>query len=171
MVRRDKTCSGVLFTLDTESGFREVVFITGSYGLGETVVQGSVSPDEYIMYKPNLKSSKPAILSKKLGGKAIKMIYADPGSKEFVKTLDVPKAERSNFVLTDEELHELGKMAVIIEEHYKRPMDIEWAKDGVNGKLYIVQARPETVVAAKDPNFIEEYKIKDRGKILARGQA
>ena len=171
MVRSDKACSGVLFTLDTESGFREVVFITGSYGLGETVVQGSVSPDEYIVYKPNLKSNKPAILSKKLGGKAIKMIYADTGSKEFVKTLDVPKAERSNFVLTDEELHELGKMAVIIEEHYKRPMDIEWAKDGVNGKLYIVQARPETVKSQTNLHELKTYRLKKRAAVLVDGRS
>ncbi|MEK6731320.1 MAG: phosphoenolpyruvate synthase [Pseudomonadota bacterium] len=171
MVRSDKACSGVLFTLDTESGFREVVFITGSYGLGETVVQGSVSPDEYIMYKPNLKSSKPAILSKKLGGKAIKMIYADTGSKEFVKTLEVPKKERSQFVLTDEELHELGKMAVIIEEHYKWPMDIEWAKDGVNGKLYIVQARPETVKSQANKHELKTYRLKKRGKVIIEGRS
>src|SRR5690606_31579520 len=144
MVRSDVGASGVLFTLDTESGFRDVVFVTASYGLGEMVVQGAVNPDEFYVYKPTLKQGKPAILRRSLGSKAIRMVYSDkPGER--VRTEDTPAELRNRFSLSDEDVQELARQALTIEQHYGRPMDIEWAKDGVSGKLFIVQARPETV--------------------------
>ena len=143
MVRSDTGAAGVLFTLDTESGFDQVVFITASYGLGETVVQGAVNPDEFYIYKPNLAAGRPAILSKTLGTKAIKMIYAkNSKARRSVTTVDVPPAERRKFAISDAEAEELARYAVTIEEHYGRPMDIEWGRDGSDGKLYILQARP-----------------------------
>ena len=145
MVRSDMGSSGVMFTIDTETGFEDAVFITSAYGLGETVVQGAVNPDEFYVYKPSLKANLPSILSRNLGSKAIKMIYADYDSKDLVKTVSVEKEKRQLFSLNDEQIHQLAKYAIIIESHYKRPMDIEWALDGVDNKLYIVQARPETV--------------------------
>ena len=146
MVRSDLGASGVMFTLDTESGFRDVVFITSSYGLGETVVQGAVNPDEFYVHKPALRSGHAPILRRTLGSKAIKMVYA--GTREAaarVATVDVPRAERTRFSLTDADVDRARAQALIIEEHYGRPMDIEWGKDGDDGKIYILQARPETV--------------------------
>src|SRR5690606_10247371 len=143
MVRSDVGASGVLFTLDTESGFRDVVFITASYGLGEMVVQGAVNPDEFYVYKPTLRDGRHAIVRRTLRAKAIRMVYSDtPGER--VRTEDTPGELRNRFSLSDEDVHELARQAVTIEQHYGRPMDIEWAKDGVSGKLFIVQARPGT---------------------------
>jgi len=175
MVRSDMACSGVMFTLDTESGFRDVVYITGSWGLGEAVVQGKVNPDEYYVFKPTLKLGYKPILSKKLGSKHIKIVYGED-RKNPIKTVKTSKEERKKFVLTDEEILTLAKWAIIIEEHYGRPMDIEWAKDGdgVNvgtGELYIVQARPETVHAIKQQRYYEVYKLKGEGKVICTGKA
>ncbi len=172
MVRSDLAASGVMFTLDTESGFEDVVFVTGSYGLGETVVQGSVNPDEFYVHKPTLKNGKPAVLRRTLGGKAIKMIYTGQAEHgKTVKTVDVPLAERRKFSITDAEIEELARQALIIEKHYGRAMDIEWAKDGADGRLYIVQARPETVKSRDDARTIERYLLKTRGKIISEGRA
>ena len=172
MVRSDIGVSGVMFTLDTESGFDDVVFITGSYGLGETVVQGAVNPDEYYVYKKSLAAGKPAVLSRSVGSKAIKMIYNDdPDSDELVATVDVPTEESAVFCLTDEHLTDLARQAVIIEKHYDCPMDIEWALDGENGKIYIVQARPETVQSRENANIIERYQLNETSKILISGAA
>jgi len=174
MVRSDLSTSGVAFTLDTETGFREVVLINAAYGLGETVVQGTVDPDEYYLYKPNLKANRPAILRKNLGAKAIKTIYADEESaqEDFVKTVDVPKSEQLKFALNDKELHELSNYALSIEMHYKRPMDIEWAKDGLDGQLYIVQARPETVESqVVKQTQIKRYRLSKRGKVIVEGHS
>ncbi len=171
MVRSDIACSGVMFTLDTESGFPDVVFITGSYGLGETVVQGSVNPDEFYVHKPTLATGRPAILQRNRGSKAIKMIYNHArDAEEPVQVIDVEDSETELFVLNDTEITELAKQAVTIEKHYGRPMDIEWAKDGVDGKLYIVQARPETV-KSRDGQTIERYVLKAEGGVLAKGRA
>src|SRR6516165_10350429 len=144
MVRSDLGASGVMFTLDTDSGFRQVVFITASWGLGETVVQGAVNPDEFYLYKPALRSGKHPVLRRNLGSKAIKMVYAPEGSGERVQTLEVPQAEQRRFCLDDADLITLARQALLIEEHYRRPMDIEWARDGASGEIYILQARPET---------------------------
>jgi pyruvate,water dikinase len=172
MVRSDIGVSGVMFTLDTESGFEEVVFITGSYGLGETVVQGSVNPDEYYVYKKSLATGKPAVISRSIGSKAIKMIYnEDPDSADLVKTVNVSPEESTVFCLTDAQLEDLARQAVIVEQHYKRPMDIEWALDGVNGKIYIVQARPETVQSRENTNVIERYQLNEKGKLIISGAA
>lgn len=172
MVRSDLAMSGVMFTLDTESGFDDAVFITGSYGLGETVVQGAVNPDEYYVYKKSLAQGKPAVLSRSVGSKAIKMIYNDdPDNDDLVKTVKVSAKESSEFCLNDEQLEELARQAVIIEQHYDRPMDIEWALDGENGKIYIVQARPETVQSRENTNVVERYQLKGKGKLLISGAA
>jgi len=171
MVRSDIGSAGVTFTLDTESGFRDAVFITSSYGLGETVVQGAVNPDEFYVYKPALASGDFPILRKNLGGKAIKMIYSDdttPGKT--VATVDVPEAESRQFSLSNEEIIELAKTAIIIEDHYKRPMDIEWGKDGSDGKIYILQARPETV-QSRSGRTIQRYTLKSRSNIVSRGRS
>ncbi|MBI5041346.1 MAG: phosphoenolpyruvate synthase, partial [Gammaproteobacteria bacterium] len=162
MARSDIGASGVMFTLDTESGFRDVVFITAAYGLGETVVQGAVNPDEFYLHKPLLKQGRPAILRRERGTKAIKMIYRDNGADgngggSPVETVEVERAERLRFALTDAELVELAHHAMTIEDHYGRPMDIEWARDGVDGKLYIVQARPETVKSRADGQSLQRY--------------
>ncbi|HET9679193.1 MAG TPA: phosphoenolpyruvate synthase, partial [Gammaproteobacteria bacterium] len=171
MVRSDIGAAGVMFTLDTESGFRDAVFVTASYGLGETVVQGSVNPDEFYAYKPALKTNKHAILRRTLGSKAIKMVYNDDANaKEWVKTVDTSAEERGRFCLTDEQVHELARQAVTIEEHYQRPMDIEWGLDGNDGKLYILQARPETV-QSRAGQIIEKYALANRGKVLMEGRA
>jgi pyruvate, water dikinase len=170
MVRSDLGSAGVMFTLDTESGFRDVVFITAAYGLGETVVQGAVNPDEFYVYKPALRAGKRSIVRKNLGGKSIKMIYAEPGSKERVKTVDVPSAERNKFSLTEPDVVELAKQALIIEKHYGAPMDIEWGKDGSTGKIYILQARPETV-QSRAGRTIQRYTLKARGKVLVTGRS
>lgn len=172
MVRSETGTAGVMFTLDTESGFRDVVFITGAYGLGETVVQGAVNPDEFYVHKPTLEAGRPAILRRNLGSKAIKMVYGEEGKAgKSVKTVDVDKADRARFALTDEEVQNLARQAVIIEQHYGRPMDIEWAKDGDDGQLYIVQARPETVKSRSNATVMERYLLKEKGKVLVEGRA
>ncbi len=161
-----------MFTLDTESGFRDVVFITGAYGLGETVVQGAVNPDEFYVHKPTLEAGRPAILRRNLGSKAIKMIYGDEAKAgRSVKVVDVDRADRARFALSDAEVTELAKQAMIIEKHYGRPMDIEWAKDGDDGKLYIVQARPETVKSRASATVMERYLLKEKGTVLVEGRA
>ncbi len=172
MVRSETGTAGVMFTLDTESGFRDVVFITGAYGLGETVVQGAVNPDEFYVHKDTLAAGRPAILRRNLGSKAIKMIYGEEAKAgRSVKVIDVEPADRARFCLTDAEVSELAKQAMIIEKHYKCPMDIEWAKDGDDGKLYIVQARPETVKSRASANVMERYLLKETGKVLVEGRA
>jgi len=172
MVRSDLGASGVMFTLDTESGFDQVVLITASYGLGETVVQGAVNPDEFYLYKPNLDTGRPAILRKTVGGKAIRMIFAD-GLKagHSTTTVDVADDERHRFSITDAEAHELARYAVTIEKHYGRPMDIEWGRDGVDGRLYILQARPETVKSRENAGNLRRYRLKSRSDVLASGRA
>ena len=172
MVRSETGTAGVMFTLDTESGFRDVVFITGAYGLGETVVQGAVNPDEFYVHKPTLEAGRPAILRRNLGSKAIKMIYGDEAKAgRSVKVVDVDRADRARFALSDAEVTELAKQAMIIEKHYGRPMDIEWAKDGDDGKLYIVQARPETVKSRASATVMERYLLKEKGTVLVEGRA
>ena len=171
MVRSGVGSSGVLFTLDTESGFRDVVFVTSSFGLGEMVVQGAVNPDEFYVYKPTLSAGKPAILRRSLGSKAIRMVYSDvPGER--VRIEDTPAELRNTFSISDEDVQELSKQALVIEKHYGRPMDIEWAKDGVSGKLFIVQARPETVKSRGHATQIERFALNQKdGKVLAEGRA
>lgn len=172
MVRSETACSGVMFTLDTESGFDGVIFITAAYGLGETVVQGAVNPDEFYVSKTALQKNKSAILRRNLGSKAIKMIYDEQGSTDHsVTTVDVSEAHRLSFCLTDEEINELAKQALIIEQHYQCPMDIEWAKDGDDGCIYIVQARPETVKSRQGHSTIERYLLQEKGKILVEGRS
>ena len=170
MVRSDLGASGVMFTLDTDSGFRDVVFITASYGLGETVVQGAVNPDEFYVYKPALRADKHAVLRRNLGAKAIKMVYAPPGSGERVRTVPVSDAERMRFCLTDEDLVALARQALIIEEHYRQPMDIEWGKDGSTGEIFILQARPETV-QSRAGRTIQRFSLKSRSRVLATGRS
>jgi pyruvate,water dikinase len=171
MVRSDLAASGVMFSIDTESGFEDAVFITSSYGLGETVVQGAVNPDEFYVYKKNLDSASRSILHKNRGSKLIKMIYAEADTPEgAIKTVEVDKAERQLFSISDEDITALARMAVTIENHYQRPMDIEWAKDGENGKLYIVQARPETV-QSRAGQVIERYQLKGKSEVLVSGRA
>ena len=170
MVRSDVGSSGVLFTLDTESGFRDVVFITASYGLGENVVQGAVNPDEFYVYKPTLLQGKSAILRRTLGSKAIRMVYSDaPGER--VRNEDTPVELRNKFSVSDADVQELARQSLVIEKHYGRPMDIEWAKDGVTGKIYIVQARPETVKSRARPTQIERYALSERGTVISEGRA
>lgn len=173
MVRSDLASSGVLFTLDTESGFRDVVFITSSWGLGEMVVQGAVNPDEFYVHKPTLNKGKPAVLRRTLGSKMLKMVFGSEASAgKSVNTIDVPEDERSRFSITDAEVTELAKQSLIIEKHYGRPMDIEWAKDGMDGKLYIVQARPETVQSQASGQTLERYNLAEHSnKMIAAGRA
>jgi pyruvate,water dikinase len=172
MVRSDKGTAGVMFTLDTESGFRDVVFITSSYGLGELVVQGAVNPDEFYVHKPMLEAGKPAVIRRSLGSKQQRMIFADTTSAgRSVTTIDVPQAERDSFSLSDDDVLELARHAVAIEKHYRRPMDIEWGKDGVDGKIYVLQARPETVKSRKQPDSQERHTLKARGEVLVTGRA
>ncbi|HEX8756520.1 MAG TPA: PEP/pyruvate-binding domain-containing protein, partial [Steroidobacteraceae bacterium] len=170
MVRSDLGASGVMFTLDTDSGFRDVVFITASYGLGETVVQGAVNPDEFYIYKPALRAGKHAVLRRNLGGKAIKMEYAQPGSGERVRTVPVPEVDRMRFCLTDADLISLARQALIIEEHYRQPMDIEWGKDGATGEIFILQARPETV-QSRAGRTIQRFSLKSRSQVLSTGRS
>jgi pyruvate,water dikinase len=172
MVRSDLGASGVMFTLDTESGFREAIFITAAYGLGETIVQGIVNPDEFYVYKRGLAAGNPAILSRRLGTKAIEMVYADKksGGDALTLTRDVETARRMRFSLSDEQVEVLARQAVIIEQHYGRPMDIEWALDGQDGQLYIVQARPETV-ESRSSLVLERFKLTGKGAVLAEGRA
>ncbi|GAA0819543.1 phosphoenolpyruvate synthase [Colwellia asteriadis] len=174
MVRSDIACAGVMFTLDTESGFDDVVFITSSLGLGETVVQGAVNPDEFYVHKPTLAKGKPAIVRRNIGSKAIKMVFTDSQVHgEQVETLNVNPNEANAFSLTDEEVTQLAIQAVTIEKHYQRPMDIEWAKDGVDGKLYIVQARPETVKSRENSNVMEEFQLnsKEQLTVICEGRS
>ncbi len=174
MVRSDKGSAGVMFTLDTESGFNDVVFITSSYGLGETVVQGAVNPDEFYVFKTTLASGKYPIVGRRIGSKLLKMEFngeRKPGENA-VSTVEVPVSERNRYSLTDDEVIELARYAVIIEKHYQRPMDIEWGRDGIDGKLYILQARPETVKSQQSGNDVQQrYKLKATGKVLITGRA
>ncbi|NUZ10279.1 phosphoenolpyruvate synthase [Pseudoalteromonas sp. McH1-7] len=172
MVRSDKASSGVMFSIDTESGFEDVVFVTSSYGLGEMVVQGAVNPDEFYVHKQTLAKAKPAVLKRNIGSKAIQMIYSsDESHGKQVEIVDVDSALSNQFSITDAEVEELAKQAVIIEKHYGRPMDIEWAKDGNDGKLYIVQARPETVRSNEDANVMERFQLKSKSEIIVEGRA
>jgi pyruvate,water dikinase len=171
MVRSDVGASGVMFTLDTETGFRNAVFITASWGLGETVVQGAVNPDEFYVYKPALESGHRPILRKNLGSKAVKMVYSeDPRPGKTVETVDVDAADSLRFSISDDDVIELAKMAVTIEKHYGRPMDIEWGKDGNDGKLYILQARPETV-QSRTGRSIQRFTLKDKGEVIIAGRS
>ena len=172
MVRSDIGASGVMFTMDTESGFDGVVFITGAYGLGETVVQGAVNPDEFYVHKATLAQGKPAVIRRNLGSKLIKMVFADKKEAgKSTRTVDVPEADRNVYSLTDADVLELGRYAMIIEQHYGRPMDIEWGKSGDDGKLYILQARPETVKSQQSGHVMEKYRLKQYGKSLTHGRA
>jgi len=171
MVRSDVGASGVMFTLDTESGFRDVVFITASYGLGEMVVQGAVNPDEFYVHKPTLAQGRPAIIRRSLGSKMVKMVFTAPGEPGRVKEVETTPEERHRFALRDEEVLELARYALIIEQHYGRPMDIEWGKDGIDGKLYILQARPETVKSQESGRVLEKYRLKQHGKPVVQGRA
>ena len=175
MVRSDLGAAGVMFTIDTESGFEDVVFITSSYGLGETVVQGAVNPDEFYVHKPMLRAGKRAVIRRNLGSKLIEMVFSTPDEKratgKLVKTVDVPAELRNRYSLTDAEVEQLAHYALRIEQHYGRPMDIEWGKDGVDGQLYILQARPETVKSQAAGKAEQRYKLKGRGTVLAEGRA
>ena len=175
MVRSDLGAAGVMFTIDTESGFEDVVFITSSYGLGETVVQGAVNPDEFYVHKPTLKAGKRAVIRRNLGSKLIQMEFASAAEKaasgKLVKTTDVPTEQRNRYSLTDADVEQLAKYALVIEEHYGRPMDIEWGKDGTDGQLYILQARPETVKSQQQGKAEQRYKLLGRGAVLAEGRA
>jgi|TARA_Y100000589_G_scaffold218695_2_gene206367 pyruvate, water dikinase len=171
MVRSETGASGVMFSLDTESGFRDVVFITAAYGLGETVVQGQVNPDEFYVHKPTLEGGRPAILRRNLGSKAVKMIYGSATTTgKSVETVDVEKEDRQTFSISDDEVQALAKQCMIIEKHYDHPVDVEWARDGDDGKLYIVQARPETV-KSRQTNVMERYLLKETGKVLVEGRS
>ncbi len=172
MVRSETAASGVMFTLDTESGYRDAVFVTGAWGLGETVVQGAVNPDEFYVHKPTLAAGRPAVLRRTLGSKRIKMVYTeDAAAGRSVKTVDVAHADRQRFCLSDDDVMALARQAVTIEQHYGRPMDIEWARDGDDGRLYIVQARPETVVSNQDAGTLERFTLKEKGRVLVDGRA
>jgi pyruvate,water dikinase len=175
MVRSDKGAAGVMFTIDTESGFEDVVFITSSYGLGETVVQGAVNPDEFYVHKPMLKAGKRAVIRRNLGSKLLQMEFTTPEEKKsggkLVKTTDVPTELRNRYSLTDDDVEQLARYALIIEAHYGRPMDIEWGKDGTDGQLYILQARPETVKSQSKGKAEQRYKLKGTGTVLAEGRA
>ncbi|ART54624.1 phosphoenolpyruvate synthase [Acidovorax carolinensis] len=175
MVRSDLGAAGVMFTIDTESGFEDVVFITSSYGLGETVVQGAVNPDEFYVHKPMLKAGKKAVIRRNLGSKLIQMVFATPEEKaqtgKLIKTIDVPTEQRNRYSLTDADVELLAHYAVVIEQHYGRPMDIEWGKDGTDGQLYILQARPETVKSQAKGQAELRYKLKGHGAVLAEGRA
>ncbi len=172
MVRSDKGAAGVMFTLDTESGFRDAIFVTSSYGLGETVVQGAVNPDEFYVHKPMLREGRPAVIRRNLGSKLIKMIFStDKVAGKSTHTVDVAEAERNQFSIRDEEVLELARFADIIEKHYERPMDIEWGRDGTDGRLYILQARPETVKSQESKDKVEKFALKSYGKVLASGRA
>jgi pyruvate,water dikinase len=177
MVRADLACSGVIFTLDTETGFRDVVFVTGAYGLGENVVQGTVDPDEFYVFKPTLRDGKRTVLRRSLGGKEVRMVYAVAGGRGTTRNLPTEADERARFCLDDAGVLELAEAAMRIEEHYGAkaghpvPMDIEWARDGIDGKLYIVQARPETVASRRSGTQLEEYRLEGKGEVLASGRA
>ena len=175
MVRSDLGAAGVMFTIDTESGFDQVVFITSSYGLGETVVQGAVNPDEFYVHKPMLKAGKRAVIRRNLGSKMVQMEFTTAAEKaatgQLVKTTDVPTEQRNRYSLTDADVEQLAQYALVIEEHYGRPMDIEWGKDGTDGLLYILQARPETVKSQQLGKAELRYKLKGKSNVLAEGRA
>jgi pyruvate,water dikinase len=175
MVRSDLGAAGVMFTIDTESGFEDVVFITSSYGLGETVVQGAVNPDEFYVHKPMLEAGKRAVIRRNLGSKLLQMVFSSAQEKaesgKLVKTIDVPLEQRNRYSLTDAEVEELARYAMVIERHYGRPMDIEWGKDGADGRMYILQARPETVKSQQRGKAEMRYKLKGKGNVLAEGRA
>ena len=175
MVRSDLGAAGVMFTIDTESGFDQVVFITSSYGLGETVVQGAVNPDEFYVHKPMLQAGKQAVIRRNLGSKLIQMVFATPEEKaasgKLVKTTDVAPELRNRYSLSDAEVQQLAHYALVIEQHYGRPMDIEWGRDGTDGQLYILQARPETVKSQAKGQAEQRYKLKGHGTVLAEGRA
>lgn len=177
MVRSDLASSGVIFSVDTETGFSDVVFVTGAYGLGENVVQGTVDPDEFYVFKPSLKAGKRAVLRRALGGKEIRMVYSDGVGREATRNIPTPKEDQRRFCISDEEVLELADCAVRIEDHYSAkagrimPMDMEWAKDGIDGKLYMVQARPETVASRKPFDMLEEFELEGRGEVRASGRA
>ena len=171
MVRSDLASSGVMFTLDTESGFRDVVFITGAYGLGENVVQGAVDPDEFYVHKPTYLAGHRAVLRRLIGDKAVKMIFVEGETKYTTRNVPTPKADRAHYCLTDDDALELAGYACTIEEHYGHPMDMEWAKDGLDGKLYIVQARPETVASQHSVTALERYALEGSGEILTEGRS
>ncbi|HVX50618.1 MAG TPA: phosphoenolpyruvate synthase [Chitinophagaceae bacterium] len=170
MVRSDLACSGVGFTLEPESGFRDVIHLAGVWGLGENIVQGAVTPDEFLVFKPTLKMGKKAIIQKKLGDKAKTMVYASDGAGT-VKNTDTPAGKRAQFVLTDAEITLLANTALVIEDHYQKPMDIEWAKDGLTGDIFIIQARPETVQSRLNPYIVKDYSVTGRSKVLCHGEA
>jgi pyruvate, water dikinase len=171
MVRSDLASSGVMFSIDTESGFSDVVFVTGAYGLGENVVQGAVDPDEFYVHKPTYQAGHRAVLRRLLGDKAVKMVFVEGETKHTVRNIPTPKADRARFCLTDEDVVELAGYACTIERHYGRPMDMEWAKDGLDGKLYIVQARPETVTSQRNPSIVETYVLEGKGEVLTEGRS
>jgi pyruvate,water dikinase len=171
MVRSDLGAAGVMFTLDTESGFQDVVFITSSWGLGETVVQGAVNPDEFYVHKPALADGKQAVIRRNLGSKLVRMEFAPPGEDALVRTVDTPPEARNRYSLTDADVTQLAKYALVIEKHYARPMDIEWGKDGRDGQLYILQARPETVKSQQQGKAEQRYRLKGSGTVLAEGRA
>jgi len=171
MVRSDLASSGVMFSLDTESGFRDVVLVTGAYGLGENVVQGAVDPDEFYVHKPTFAAGHRAVLRRMLGDKAVKMIFVEGSAKETTRNIPAPKADREHFCLTDEDVLELADYAIKIERHYRRPMDIEWAKDGIDGRLYIVQARPETVASQRAVTTVQSYALKGSGEVVVEGRS
>ncbi len=171
MVRSDLASSGVMFSLDTESGFTDTVFITGAYGLGENVVQGAVDPDEFYVHKPTYRSGHRAVLRRLIGDKAVKMVFVEGSTKNTTRNIPTPKADRARYCLTDDDILELAGYACTIEEHYGRPMDMEWAKDGLDGKLYIVQARPETVASQRNVATTETYALDGTGEVLAEGRS
>ncbi len=177
MVRSDLAASGVMFSLDTETGFRDVVFITGAYGLGENVVQGAVEPDEFYIHKPTFEQGYRTVLRRHLGSKKIKMIYATGGTREMTRNIPVPEVDRLHFCIDDQDVLTLADYAIKVEKHYSekaghdRPMDMEWAKDGIDGELYMVQARPETVESQKKGHILQQYHLKEEGEVLARGYA
>jgi len=171
MVRSDLAASGVFFSLDTESGFRDVVFITGAYGLGENVVQGAVDPDEFYVHKPTFEQGNRAVLRRLLGDKAVKMVFVEGETKHTVRNVPTPKADREHFCIADEDVLELADYALKIERHYGRPMDMEWAKDGLDGKIYVVQARPETVASQREPTALETYVLEAEGEVITEGRS
>jgi pyruvate,water dikinase len=172
MVRSDKACAGVCFTLEPESGFRDIIHVSGVWGLGENIVQGTVTPDEFLVFKPMLQRGKRAIIQKKLGEKAKTMVYSESAySNSATVNIETPVNKRDQFVLTDEEVTRIAQWAQLIEDHYRRPMDIEWAKDGITNELFIVQARPETIHAQKNPALVKEYQLENKGELLAQGEA
>ncbi len=171
MVRSDLASSGVMFSIDTETGFREAAFITAAYGLGETVVQGAVDPDEFYVFKPTFRQGFRSVLRRRLGAKKIRMVYAQGGDRQTTRIVPTPKADQQRFCIGDEDVLTLADYAIQVEDHYGKPMDMEWAKDGCDGQLYLVQARPETVTSQRNVNVLEEYRLTGTGKVLVEGRA